>query len=200
MAAVASQTLLDLSGIDAVVSAAKTRAMALKAVKAGAKLIQAAAKARAPRRPRSGALKQSIGIKPQKGTRGKTAAYAVVGARKGVVKQVPVARRPGRRKKVGGTRVPGGARHTIKAVPFYYSHLVEKGTRPHALKKGSRLARRGKPEAGQRGGRHPGAKAHPFLGPAFDATRAQAVKAAEAVLAAELAKVMAKAKPKRPGR
>jgi HK97 gp10 family phage protein len=186
MAVVASRTVVDLSGLESVASAAKTRGMALKAVKAGAKLIVAAAKARAPRRKRSGALKQSLGIKPAKGTRGKTAAYAVIGPRKKTVKFVPVGR--------------GG--RTVKAVPAFYAHLVEGGTKPHALAKGSRLAR-GKRSAVVKsgaGGRHPGARAKPFLRPAFDSTVERAIAAAEAALAAELAKVLAKAKPKRPGR
>ena len=111
---------LDLSGLEALKSTAQKRAVTLKGVKAGAKLVQAAAKSRAPKR--SGALKQSIGIKTRKGTRGKTLALAVVGARTKVRKMVKPAR---------GTK-------KVLAVPGKYAHLVEKGTKPHGGHPGAR--------------------------------------------------------------
>lgn len=111
---------LDLGGLRAVEKTAKRRAITLKAVKAGAKLVQAGAKARAPKS--SGALRQSLGIKSAKGTRGRTLAYAVIGPRKKVRKLV---KRKGR-----GQRV--------LAVPANYGHLVEGGTKPRGSHPGSR--------------------------------------------------------------
>lgn len=113
---------LDLSGLAAIESLSKQRGISLKSVKAGAKVIQSAAKARAPKRKGSGALRQSIGIKGVKGTKGKTLAYAVIGARTKVSKMV----RTGRGNKL------------VKAVPAKYAHLVEKGTRPRAGHPGSK--------------------------------------------------------------
>ena len=144
---------LDLSGLDAIASVAKQRAITLKAVKAGAKLVQAAAKSKAPKR--SGALRQSLGIKSKKGTRGKTLALAIVGARTKVQKMVKVR----------------GRSSKVLAVPSKYSHLVEKGTKPH--------------------GGHPGAKAKPFLRPAFDATKDAAGAAGARVMIAEVEKAIA---------
>lgn len=97
------QVFSNFPGLDAIAKLAKQRAITLKAVKAGAKIVQRAAKANAPRR--SGALKQSIGIKAAKGTRGKTLAFVVIGARAKV-------------EKVFRGR---------KVKPSKYSHLVEKG-------------------------------------------------------------------------
>ena len=78
-----------------------------------------------------------------------------------------------------------------RRVPTFYAHLVEFGARPHAIGSGSvlerRSTRRGKPvvlgPGPQHGRQHPGAKAHPYLRPAFDANRATM----EAILAQELA-------------
>lgn len=111
--AIAVEVFTSFPGLDAIERTAKKRAITLKAVKAGAKLVQATAKARAPRRKRSGALRQSLGIKAVKGSRGKTLALAVIGARSKVVK-----------------RYKG---KTIK--PSKYAHLVEKGTKPHMVGK-----------------------------------------------------------------
>lgn len=105
--AIGVQAFTSFPGLEAIEKTAKKRAITMKAVKAGAKIVQAAAKARAPKR--SGALKQSIGIKAKKGSRGKTLAFAVVGARTKVAKQFKG--------------------KTIK--PAKYAHLVEKGTKPH---------------------------------------------------------------------
>lgn len=101
------QVFTEFPGLEQIERTAKKRAVTLKAVKAGAKLVQSGAKSRVPKRKKSGALKQSLGIKSQKGTRGKTLAFAVVGARSKVVKLYKG--------------------KTIK--PSKYSHLVERGTR-----------------------------------------------------------------------
>lgn len=168
---------VDTKGLGAVAKITQQKTITLKAVRAGAKIVAKAAKARAPRRKRSGALKLSIGTKAAKGKRGRTTAYAVIGARKKVSKVVPVGR--------------GG--RMVKAVPAYYAHLVEGGTRPHRLKRGARLARRTQAARGQgAGGQHPGAKAKPFLGPAFDATKDRAMAEAQRVLGEETRKLIAK--------
>ena len=112
---------LDLSPLKALAKDSQKRAVTLKGVRAAAKVVQSAVKARAPKRDRSGALKQSIGQKSAKGKKGKTLAYAVIGARKKVAKMVPVGR-SGRK---------------VKAVPSKYAHLVEKGTKPHGNHPGS---------------------------------------------------------------
>lgn len=157
---------VDTKGIAEVAKLSQQRTATLKAVKGGAKLVASAAKARAPRRPGrgGGGLKQAMGIKPVKGTRGKTLAYAVIGARKKVVKQVPV----------------GKSGRTRKHAPAYIAHIVEGGAKAHALN----------------GGRHPGAKAKPFLGPAFDATKARAIEESGRILGMETQKLIDKAAAK----
>lgn len=107
--AIAVHVFTEWGGLDAIERTAKRRAIAMKSVKAGAKLVQQAAKVRAPKRKKSGALRQSLGIKSEKGKRGKTLAFAVVGARSKVVKTYKG--------------------KTIK--PAKYAHLVEKGTQAH---------------------------------------------------------------------
>lgn len=177
MAILKATVKLDTSGLARLASPAKQRAITLKAVKAGAKVIPGAAKSLAPRR--SGALKQSLGIKAVRGTKGKTSALAVIGARKKVVKEI-------QRSKKSASKT--------KAVPAFYAHLVEKGTRPHALGKGAKLARKGKPQihTNQTGRQHPGAKAHPFLKPAWEGNADRAIEAGEKVISQEIAKLMTK--------
>lgn len=165
---------IDLTGIDAIESSAKSRAITLKAVKAGAKLVQSAMKANAPKD--SGALKQSIGIKAVKGSKSRTGAVAVVGARKKVQKMV--------------TRK--GRTTPTKAVPAFYAHLEDQGVRPHAVGKGSKLGRKEKPNGAQTGGMHPGVKATRFMQDAWENTQSQAAEAATQVAAAEIAAAMAK--------
>lgn len=125
---------VDTSGIREVAKLAQQRTATLKAVKAASKHVVAATKARAPRRPGrgGGGLKQAMGTKPVKGTRGKTLAYVVIGARKKVVKQVPVG-------KTGRTR---------KHVPAYIAHIVEGGAKAHRLNGGMHPGARKKPFMG----------------------------------------------------
>lgn len=103
--AVGVQVFTSFPGLDAIERTARKRAVTLKAVKAGAKLVQQRAKPSAPKR--TGALRQSIGIKSQKGSRGKTLALAVIGARSKVAKTL--------------------RGKTVR--PAKYAHLVERGTR-----------------------------------------------------------------------
>jgi hypothetical protein len=184
---------VDYSGLRALgVAVTKERAITLKAVKAGARIVQAQAKANAPRRKGKGggALQQAQGVKAVKGTVGQTVALAVIGARKKVVRMIPRGRK------------------TIRVVPAFYAHLVDQGTKAHAVGKGERLGRSGKvatfgrkkgqtvgavARTAQAGGMHPGTKATKFLERAWQSTQAQAAAAAEKVMAAEVNKAMAKA-------
>ncbi len=167
---------LDLSGLANLESMAKRRQVAVKAVKAAAKPVQQAAKSLAPKRQGSGALKQSIGIKAEKGSKGQTIAFAVVGPRKKVEKVI----------------TPPGSRKAKKVVPAYYAHLVEKGTRPHRVGKGSKLGRKGKADKLQTGKQHPGAKAKPWLLPAWNSTQTRSLAAGQAAFGSELQKQIAK--------
>ena len=92
-------------------------------------------------------------------------------------------RRPGRKK-------------PQKAVPAFYDHLVNLGVQPHAVGKGSKLARKRKgkliPGTHQAGGLHPGAKADPFRSRAWKSSSAAAGDAAVKAMGEELRKQMAK--------
>lgn len=174
MAIIRTKIDADISGIEKLDKAIAQRRATLKAIRAGAKIVQRSAKSAVARQ--SGALRQSLGIKGAKGKRGKTIAYAVIGPRKKVRKLV-------KRK---------GSRRPVLAVPAYYAHLVERGTRPHAIGKGSKLARRGK--AGSAGGaQHPGTRARPFIGPAYTSNRPSIARAIQDALAVEIEKEIAKA-------
>lgn len=89
---ISGRVAVDTTGLAAVESLAKKRALTKKAVTAAARVVQRAAQANAPRV--SGALKQAIGVKTDTGRKGTTTSFAVIGARKKVVKMV---RRPGRK-------------------------------------------------------------------------------------------------------
>lgn len=171
---------LDLSPLDALRKFSQQKAATLKAVRAGGKILQQAVKVRAPKRVTKGGggLKQSIGLKAAPGKRGRSLALAVVGARKKVVKLV----------------VPPRGKTPRKSVPAYYAHLVEKGTAPHAIQKGSRrVARRGN-SATSHPIQHPGARPNPFLAPAWHAAQREAIEAMSRVLAEAVAAILAKAK------
>jgi HK97 gp10 family phage protein len=152
------RVVTDATGIEQLNNLAKERSVTLMGVKAAGKIVQRAAKSGAPRV--SGALKTSIGMKAKKGRKGSTGSFAVIGARKQTVKMV---KRPGRHK-------------LQKAVPAFYAHLVEKGTRPHSIGKA----------------RHPGTKPQPFLKPALDSTQAEASAAALQAMGEEVQKQIAK--------
>lgn len=183
----------DVSGIAAVITAAKTRGITLAGAKAAGKLLKTAARATAPKRPGSGALKQAQGVKAAKGTKsGTTASYAVQGARKKVVRMV----------KVRGKRKP------VKAVPAFYDHLVQLGTKPHALGKGESLGRSGKrktvAKTAQATGKHPGAKPNPYRERAWAVVKGAAGAAAVAAMGKatqkEIDRQAAKAKSKAGGK
>lgn len=160
-----------LEGLDgalrklASLKAAVRNKLSRQAVNAGAKLVQAEVKARAPV-GETGALRMSIGRKVQT-YRGSGTTVGLVGPQTGFA-------RKGKGKKSARRQTKLGAKlQALGANPSKYAHLVEKGTRPHAIGKGSRLRKRR-----QIGRMHPGARAKPFEAPAYQAT---AVRAAEAV-------------------
>jgi HK97 gp10 family phage protein len=88
-----------------------------------------------------------------------------------------------------------GSGKSSVADPFNYAHLVELGTAPHALGKGSqrRIGRSKKNPQGrpgpQRGRMHPGARPHPFLRPALERNEGAVIGAIESVLDVELEKI-----------
>lgn len=156
---IAATVTTNTTGLKAITEFVQQRDVTLKGAKAAGKIVAKAAKAGAPKV--SGALKTAIGVKTVKGSADDTGSLAIIGARKKISKMVV---RPGRRK-------------PVKAVPAFYLHLIEKGTQPHAVGKGSRVARKGRATVAS-GGKHPGTAPRPFLGPAFQATKADASDAA----------------------
>ncbi|MCK6475325.1 MAG: HK97 gp10 family phage protein [Phycisphaerales bacterium] len=74
-----------------------------------------------------------------------------------------------------------------------YAHFVEYGTRPHAVGKGSILEpyKRSKKKKKQVGRMHPGTSPQPFMRPAFDTKKIEALHAIADTTRAELAKELA---------
>ncbi len=115
---------------------------AKKGMNAATKIVARAAKDQAKKV--TGLLKKSIGRK--------TKVYRNTGVTVGLV----------------GARVGfGGEYQGRPRDPSFYSHRVEMGTQPHAVGKGSSLRGGKTKEKKQTGRMHPGAKAQPFLKPAF---------------------------------
>lgn len=135
-----------------------------KAMRAGAKIVHAQLKRNAPRR--LGALRASIAIRIKTKRRGGVT-YAVIG---------PKRRFKGRK----GSKIAGK-----NVLPTKYAHLVEKGTKPHSLRK------RGSAD-GAVGKMHPGARPKPFISPAWESTRDAAVAAIRSAIEDGIAKVLAK--------
>lgn len=157
-----SKVTTNVQGIVELVGVTKSRSITLKGVRAGIKKFLPLARAGAPRRKRSGALKQSQAVKSAKGKKGKTLSYAVQGAKTGFVKMV----------------TPQGYRTPQKAVPAFYDHLVQGGTKGHRLGKGESLGResvRGRKavvRTGQlRGGMHPGTAPNPYRKRAWEVSK-----------------------------
>lgn len=75
-----------------------------------------------------------------------------------------------------------------------YAHLAEFGTLPHHIGKGSitHIYKGSKEKPVKRGGLHPGARPKPFLRPAFDAKKDEALVVAERKIREELVKELAK--------
>jgi hypothetical protein len=82
---------------------------------------------------------------------------------------------------VGPARDVVGDYHGKRVVPANYSHLVEFGTKPHAIGKGSYLKREGRSRPQTQVGRvHPGAKPHPYRAVALAAAAGQSRRDAAA--------------------
>jgi len=171
---IGATTTTDVAGMVALVKLSRQRDITLKGVKAGVKVLERAAKAGAPKA--SGALRVAQGNKAKKGRSGGTTSYAVQGAKTKTEKMV--------------TRK--GRRTPTRAVPAFYDHLVNLGTKPHAVGKGSALGRKGKPAGAQVGGLHPGTAAQPFRRRAWAAVKDQAGGAALKAMAAAVQSAIAK--------
>ena len=175
----------DTTGLTAIHDSLKQRAITLKAVKAGAKIVLTATKAGVPQDTRS--LKKSQGTKAGKSKAGQTLSYAVIGARK---KTDVMVIRKGRRK-------------PTRAVPAFYDHLVRLGAKPHSVAKGQSLGRVQKTSktgklygklvtrTDQSGGQHPGTKPNDFRLKGWESSKDAAGAATLAVMGAEVNKAMA---------
>jgi HK97 gp10 family phage protein len=76
--------------------------------------------------------------------------------------------------------------NTVRVGPdkkAFYAHMVELGTAPHATGGGSSLRWKGKPQTGRM---HPGARAKPFLRPAFDEKEEEATERFAQVMREEI--------------
>lgn len=176
---------IDTSGFQFIVAENKRRDVTLKGARAGAKVLERAVKADAPQRTRM--LRKSQGIIAKKGKAGTTTAYAVEGSRKKFDEMV----------------VPPGRKKPERVVPAFYDHLVQGGTRPHAVSKGERLGRtqklnkkgkligRNVIQTSQTGHMHPGARPNPFRRRAYDANKAIIAETMLATMATEQQKVFA---------
>lgn len=95
-------------------------------------------------------------IKDKTGTLSKSLGIKVKRTRKGSMVGIEVGARSGKKQKYDG----------------FYAHMVEFGTRPHAIGRGDNVESGGKLTRGkQKGRQHPGMKARPFLRPAVDSTQ-----------------------------
>lgn len=159
------------------------RAASRKAMKP----VTADIKAGAPKQ--SGLLKKIIGVKQKTYKRSGTV-VTVSGPRTGMkqtvtvrVERAPKPVKP-RKKALSAARAALEARaeqlraprkrfalRKVLRDPVKYAHLVEYGTKPHKLGKGSKLRRSRRKDdlmqGGQRGGSHPGSRAQPFINPAY---------------------------------
>lgn len=175
---------IDASGISALLTEIQNRNATLKAVRSGVKIINSAAKSYAPKK--LGHLKRAQGIKAKKGRRGKTGSFAVQGAKTAYVKM----KRTGRR----------GATAMVRVVPAFYDHLVIGGVQPHSIRRGSKVARKGKSAVvveGQRTGMpHPGARANSYRLRAYNSVKNQVGAEVLRVLGIETDKIIAKADAK----
>jgi HK97 gp10 family phage protein len=95
-----------------------------------------------------------------------------------------------KKQKAGATLQRKGSRITTKNAndPWYWFLVEYTGARPHHIGRGSYLARKGRIRSKQKGKMHPGFRPRPFLKPALERRRADAIKAMEARLDRELAK------------
>lgn len=138
-----------------------------RGIKAAIKPIVKDAKSEVPEE--TGTLKKSLGDKIASYKSGSV----VVGIGGPRYDKKPKPGKPQKKKRFARKVMVGGKEK--ERVPTFYAHLVEKGTRPHALGKGSRIARMDKRKVAvnQHGRLHPGGKPHPFLKPALAKNKSQ---------------------------
>lgn len=96
-----------------------------------------------------------------------------------------------KRQKADSTLAVKGGRvvNRYKDDPWYWFLVEYTGARPHHIGKGSYLARKGRNRSKAKGKMHPGFKPKPFIKPALERRKADAIKAMEARLDREIAKV-----------
>jgi len=189
---ITAKVRIDTSGFGFVVAQNRKRGVTQKGARAGGKVLERAVKSAAPKRKGSGALRVAQGIKVGKGKSGSTTAFAVQGSKKKYSKMAKFPR----------------SKKPVKVVPHLYDHLVQGGTRPHSLKKGSKSNRRRLVPAGLlRFGRmllskvskvkgHPGAKPNPFRKRALSSAKHRIRGAILDAMAEEQRKLIARAAAK----
>jgi HK97 gp10 family phage protein len=160
-----------------------------RAVRAGAVVIQKEARRRVP--VRTGALKKAIAVRSDNtpyGVRGMVYISSRVKMRASAAVQ--------------GKFVSAKQRGFAGTIyPKAYAHLVEYGAQPHYLgrgsqrsvkvKRGDKWVRQGG-SSNESGRKHPGARAQPFIRPAYDTKKEAAVEAVTTTLRVEIAKEIAK--------
>jgi HK97 gp10 family phage protein len=150
-------------------------------VVSGGRLIRDQAKAniKANGSYRTGDMYKNVVVKREKRAQKGTAEYHI-GVRHG--------KNLTRKQKAGPLKVGARGRVVLRDDPWYWFLVEYTGARPHSLSRGSYLARKGRKRSKQKGRPHPGFKPKPFLRPAFEARKEDAIKAMEARLDKELAK------------
>jgi HK97 gp10 family phage protein len=186
--------LLAMSNVKRSVTNRIARASILK----GARIIRAAARKflRPGHGYESGLLRKSIDVVIRTYKTGVT--LAIIGPRTGMKQRVVVGGGRGALLSAkGSSRVMRRRGHHVRTEdPTRIAHLVEYGTQPHAVGKGSQRVRRVLfifSRAGvQRGWVHPGTDPRPFMRPALASTKAQVAAAVQAGMMADLARLAAK--------
>ncbi|QQS08677.1 MAG: HK97 gp10 family phage protein [Phycisphaerales bacterium] len=154
-----------------------------RALLSGARVIRDEARIKAPKR--TGALKKAIVAETDRkgSTRDRLVAVVKIAPKSYTVSP------KGRAKTVSSKVQKARGKRSVKGevYPRAYAHLVEFGTRPHAVGKGSRLS---KGRAG--GAMHPGTPPQPFIRPAYDTKRGEASSKIIATLRQEFQKELTK--------
>lgn len=150
-------------------------------VVSGGRIIRDQAKGniKANRSVKTGAILKNIVVKRETRAPKGTAEYHI-GVRHG--------KNLTRKQKAGPLKVGGTGRIVLQDDPWYWFLVEYTGARPHHIGRGSYLARKGR-RTKAKGRMHPGFKPKPFLRPAFERRKEDAIKAMEDRLDRELAKV-----------
>lgn len=184
---------IQTGGLKGIITEAQDKTASAYALREGIKIINRAAKAFAPRKLKH--LYRAQGTKAKKGNKTKTGAFAVQGAKTKYKKLV----KAGRRSQTGMRRI----------IPAKYDHLVIGGTRPHSIRKGTRLERtvkrKGKEKLlraiGQGVGKpHPGGRPNPYRQRAYNSVKRQVARVVLAAYGKKLQMMFAKAEAKLKGK